>query len=501
MSQQNCPCRSSWNRPCWGCTGGWTGCTGWTGPTGCTGAGIAVIGNTVAATLYTQRLLNHHKKNITVIIEGRDYTSLNQLSDTDFNRHVSDHPTHFIYQESVHLVNDPFSPSDSTITYSVGKTVLGDLVSDYFIPRVGPWFNHDTSTRVVNFVNTSTVKMALNYQECTVAKSIVSIYGLPWTSSVRIGQPAMLNCHYVYVQANDDGNATTTFTPDSCQWTDNYIRQLYWDEYSDQTPAEGVKYAHEVTGIKFTPGSVTGTYNVTGNGLSQLSNVKVVFETNPYSYLRVAGFGGLLSTQKSKSLSMPAFYRAVISIPLNNTAAGGVDLTGLQDLGDLVTTHLAFSTHDLSSASTNQSILAWLFQCYTTTIDYSAINKNNSKNYTAVYAPTGSILLVIEGLSVKNQRSLSYLSNEELQLKYNSSTSEQGYLNQFKDVVSKVYTAYTGVAPPNLDQTQPVCSPNAPCQDYNFIATYPQRESPMLSVIQLVSCLYGMDGFPSLPKY
>ena len=148
----------------------------------------------------------------------------------------------------------------------------------------------------------------------------------------------------------------------------------------------------------------------------------------------------------------------------------------------------------------------FVFTCYgllhnsfnTTTEDLSVVTPEGK------YADSGRQLLIIEALSTKNKRRATYNTSErEIQVNYNDRIFEEGYLNQFAHIVAGVYNAYTGLLIPvdSLITESSVCSANSgTCHDANILTDYSLRQSPMISVLELTSHLYGSEIYPN-PNY
>ena len=443
--------------------------------------GYAIIGDTAAGTLYAKRLIgNKVTTQISLINEGVSRTNLDNISDTDFIAQNNKTSLHFLQHEKIHMIShgDNIHQDDEDITtqqeqiiqFYVPSGALGDFISAYHIPRLGPWFTHSTETRAEKFFGQNTTKTPLNSQEVIVSNYLANLWGLTSTSSFIVKKPSILNCHYTFVVDNSD----------------TIEREIFLDYYQLVSQESNVDYITEKNNIKFEK-ITTNTYNITGTDLS-LESVKPIWKTNLYTYLRLATEGGL----EPSPVQIPVFYRAVLPISQN---AGSVDLTTLGDSGDLITTHIAFSLYDISS--TKNSNLVWLVQCYTTTEDLSVVDPAGK------YADTGKTLLIVEAICTKNRRNASYnMTEKEIQLKYNDKTVESGYLNQFAQIVSNVNAAYTGTTIPvdSLISDSSTCGPSGTCHDGNIVLDFAQRQSPLVTVIETIGQLYGKDLYPVISK-
>ena len=495
--------------------------------------GHAIIGDTAAATLYAKRLLgNHVTTPISIISEGVDRTNAEGLSDVDFTADNNLRILHYLINQKIHLItgsdNDHrsnSSDSDDTkperiIHYRVGAGPLGDFVGAYHIPRLGPWFTHSSNGRLEHFLSESTVKFPLTSQETQIVNRLQQIWGLHATSSITVKSPSILNVHHEFLDEHED----------------SFVRELFLDEYNRVNQAKTVDYITEATDLKFTPVSgASGLYNITGNNVS-LTSVRLNWKTDSFTFLRLATNGGL----RVAPLLLPTFYRAVLSIPITGTGATGssgatgstvsgpsgfvcfsssetdrdvggpitpmnavcfVGLTGMNGIDlstarvtdDLITSHVTFSLYDI--ANPRHSSLAWLVQTYTTREDLSVIEQEGR------YADHGRTLLIIEAISTKNKRRTSFDKAEnEVQVNYNDQSVERGYLTQFALIVASIYNAYTGqlISTDHLLNNSSVCSATSgTCHDSNMLVDYSLRQSPMVSIVELASQLYGADIYPN----
>lgn len=502
--------------------------------------GYAIIGDTVAATIYAKRLLNNNiTQPISVISEGVDRSNIEDLTDVSFAANNNKRILHYVKVEQLHMIPSGDNNSDSDdidiqneqiIHYHVGSGPLSDFISAYIIPRVGPWFTHSSNGRLEKFLMESTVKSPLNTQENIIVDRLSSIWGLNKTSSMVVKGPSILDQHYEFLQIHED-------TP---------TREIFLDTYHLVNSASNAKYITETGNLRFVISGTGGLYDITANNLS-LTAVRPIWKTNPYTYLRLATEGGL----NPIPLLLPTFYRAVLSIPIGGTGAtgvtgitgctnatgttgyvcfnctgttgmtvisgteyvcncfnssdssnicyvglsgiSGVNLVGLSATEDLVTTHITFGLHDI--ANPRHSGLAWLVQTYTTPEDLSVVHPDGK------YSDNNHTLLIIEALSTKNKRRTSYNTAEhEVQVNYNDSHTENGYLRQFAHIVAGIYNAYTGGLIPvdSLVEDASICSTtHGICKDANLITDYSLYQSPMVSVIEVASHLYGVDIYPN----
>jgi hypothetical protein len=532
--------------------------------------GYAIIGDTVAATLYAKRLLgNGITTPITVISEGVDRTSIQDLLNVAFAAIHNRRILHHLMIERVHMVPvigsldvidfAPLVPAverdllalraernfaalivlaesdliaaipqiERIIHYHVGSGPLGDFIAAYHTPRLGPWFGSASAGHLERFLVNHTIKSALTSQEMTVVNRLQQIWGLPTTSSLVVKHPAILNVHYEFIRQIDD----------------TFERELFLGDFGLVDQASNSSYATEATNLKFT--QVTGTtgpilYDITANNVS-LQSVRHVFKTNPFTHLRIATSGGL----HPPPFMLPTFYRAVLSIPIGGTGATGspgvtggsvfvpgppgfvcvactgavclgtevkapmgpsgtncfigltgltgVNLVGVTGTEDLITSHITFSLHDV--VNPKHSSLDWLIQAYTTVEDLSVVQQDGR------FADTGRTLLIVEAVSTKNRRRATFnVAENEIQINYNDPVVENGILRQFALIVASIFNAYTGAffsVNDLLNDTSVCSSASGICQDRNALVDYSLRESPMVTVLQLASDLYGSEIFPN----
>lgn len=441
--------------------------------------GYAIIGDTVAGTLYAKRLIgNKVTTPISLINEGVSRTNLDNISDTSFVVENNKTSLQSLHPEKVHMVgyggsenhDDASTQQEQIIQLYTPSGPLGDFIAAYHLPRLGPWFTNSTDTRAEKFFTQNTIRTPLNSQEVTVSNYIANLWHLSSTASFIVKTPSILNCHHTFII---NFNNTTE-------------RELFLDYYQLMGQESNVDYITEASNIKFTQGTGT-SYNVDGSDFS-LTEVRPIWKTNLYTYLRLATEGGL----HPSPVNIPVFYRAILPISIN---AGRVDLTGLPDEGDLVTTHISFSLYDIHS--NKSSNLVWLIQCYTAVEDLSVVEPSGR------YADSGKTLLIIEAICTKNRRQASYnLAEKEIQVKYNDKSVESGYMRQFAEISSNIYTAYTAqtISVDELVTDSSTCGPEGTCHDGNIVVDFPQRQSPLLTVIETVGQLYGTDLYPVVSK-
>lgn len=541
-----------------GCNNSGSGCTG------TTDSGIAIFQDSTASVLYARRLLaNNVRVPIYLLNKGVNRTSTRNVTDTSFvpdhtkcvlqymysqqHRYVSydnDTNNHIDYEltnSSSNSTDDTFPQNDRVVSFHTGSGPLGDLISSYYIPRVGPWFyepNLNSTTRLENFIQASTMHTSLNSQEQLVSDRLSQIWNIPYTNSVVVRQPSILDGHYVFARTDSNGNIK---------------RQLFLDQYHQVKNSVNVR--SDINHFRFTQVNTTsnGTpiYDIDADG-EIIPNVRLIWKTTPGKYQQTTAEGGA----PSKDLDLPVLYRA--SIPISTSGSGNpgltactgdngcsgnsghtkcgcsssssnysynssiksskcgctggftgdcygqtgytglsgtVNLDNLPDMGDLVTTHVAFSLPELGkSKNSTVSPIAWIVSAYTTPEDLYVTEP------TGKYANSGYNFLIVEAFSLGNRRTTRYSDNQnQLQINQNHPSVETPHLVQFSHVVASVYHAYTGIKIPatSLLPTSSVCGNNGACTDSEYITDYSTRESPMETVTNMASALYGQPIFPS----
>jgi hypothetical protein len=447
--------------------------------------GYAIIGDTSSAVLYAQRLIkNGVTTPIHVIIEGVDRSNEENIHNVSFPVEKTKKILHYLRSEQVHLVergdnqcsdDDDTSEVNQVYHYRVGSGVNGDMIQSYYSPYVGPWYSHSTASRLEKMVSNHTEKSDLNDVEKIVADRIKDELNLSATNNIIAKEPSMLYKHYKFVNEHH-----------SC-----VKRELFLHEYDYVNNKDNVKVHLQVKGIKFEESATPGLHNITASsGLEEeIENVKVIFKTNAYSYLRIASEGGL----DASCAQIPTLYRSVLSIPLNNEPAG-VNMTGLSVSEDMLTTHLTFSSHD--TKNNKNCAMNWFCTAYTTPEDLSTVTCNG------VYADTEKTLLIVEGLSLKNKRKAKYNKCEkEVEVHYNDRNSESAYRRKFAELVAATYKSYTGqvISIETLLGESSICTENV-CTDKVLVTDVIHRESPMITVLELTSHMYNSELYGVFPN-
>lgn len=451
------------------------------------GANIVIIGDTALSVIYAYRLIqNSVTLPISIIIEGSNSMNTSSVYDTDYAVKSSNRMLNNLQAEKIHLIVDgdnnhvsddnptPFyKQRDEVYQLFTGFGILGDFISMYIIPRAGPWLNHTTSSRYNRFVRDHTKSFCLNSAEKSVVDTFKNGFNIaPTSNNFTVKKPSILTMEHTFVTDASEGN--------------DYFRQLFETMYQDVQDAPNVTFYTEAVNIQFSPGSDPTLVNVnfTSNNINfSLPDSIVTWRTNIYTYLRLATEGGLTVRDQW----VPVQYRAVVSIPKINGDTG-VTVPD-QNIGDLVTTNVNFSLNDLSK--NHQTALNWLIQVYTTIEDTSSVVGSK-------FAQSGRTLLIVEALNTQNRRRCNYSTGlSEIQMYYNSRTSESRWFYRFAEIVAKVIQAYTGVVvdPTTLLPTTDICSGGL-CTENHQLTDVFHRITPTETLVNIASHLYHAKEMP-----
>src|SRR3989304_7279981 len=177
--------------------------------------GYAIIGDTFASTLYAKRLLgNRVTTQITLINEGVDRTNQEGILDVSFPVDNANVILHYLGTEQLHYIpagDDQDEDDDEiddqvnhVIQYLVGAGPLGDFISAYYTPELGPWFPHTSDTHMERFLLNHTTNSPLNDQELTVAKFVQKTWNIKWSNSPSVTEPSIFNLHRIFTSVSTD---------------------------------------------------------------------------------------------------------------------------------------------------------------------------------------------------------------------------------------------------------------------------------------------------------
>jgi hypothetical protein len=523
---------------------------------------IIIIGDTVAAVRYAARLLCTSVSStikIYILVEGGDVSSTSSTSvpvqATTFPVETYNYALHFLQSDTLNPVLSPdegdvgTAQYDRSFRYYYGTGTLGDFVSSYYIPRLGPWLNdggsnstnirREVSTRTTTYCPTAAEEIIIanlvrifdtDYQVMLTTTTGINYTTFPFVLTVVRGSqnplvdpPAIFNKQVVFVQ-EDTGDS------------DELTREIYLQTLQDVMSSKRVVLETNVNNLKLTRVDAT-TVNRTGRGTTvaaalynatytsgktnrtaeTVQAAQVVFKTNPYQALRLGVTSGYL--RSNASIRVPVTYRAVLSISTSNVTTGGtVTLPtsnrpiSFTDIGDGVTSYITMGLPALVNSSSTD-VLKWCVGAYTTDVDRADPSKQGG-----VYASTTltngvpGTLLIVEAVNLANRRVVSYgkaidsgSSAFVHNVMYNSSVSEAAELTEFTYIVAAVYNAYTGqtinVTYTDAENVQAVCTSFAggatTCTDTIPITSIPTRETPINTLLETYANLYNPSIYPT----
>ena len=456
-----------------------------------------IIGDTALATIYSAKLYESFKDNdsipqIYLLTSGNDQTTDVTIESLDYIAQHNQTIYKTLKSELVHLVlasNEPINTNlapgntlfDQYYHYYSGAGPLGDSITAYYTPFVGPFFTSDSRGKLEHFVKSSTIQKELSVSETNVMNNIATLFNLAKTSSIIATKPSILTQNYIFIYYERS----------------KLERQIYRDVYVELTNHNSVNIATHVTNVNIIPSDSclsTVSYSTISGTVNIPNPSCVLWMNNLYSYVRIMG----LNSIPHKKVLVPVFYRSVFSIP---KVTPYINLTNLNpniyplDVGDGLTTRLTFTCTDVAEPGehVNMNTPSWNVTVYTTDEDFS--DPGTGGTYADV--ANGQTLLIVEGISLTNRRLFSWDSiNGAVTVGLNSNSVELGRYNKFLLIAANVFQAYTGSMPPLPFGAQSVCSDGI-CTDYYNLEHSSDRESPMITVMRLLTSLYGGSTWPT----
>lgn len=454
-----------------------------------------IIGDTAHAMVKARRLLKDGvTQPIWILTEGPNKINRDSVDYPDFNAKMSRRILQDLKAEVLHYIpsgnniddSDGHSSSvdedeDQVVKYYHGTGIVGDFISAYFMPRAGPWFQHSTHGALKKFVKQHALKACLSKVEQQVVDFLADRLNVATTPNFIVKHPAIQDELYTFVEQDTDDDSG------------GFFRQLFIHIVEYVAEAPNVRIFTQVTGLQF-ESSPAGSrlYDISFEACGSphaVAGAKVDWETNPYTFLRLATTGGL----NPKSIRVPAVYRAVVPIQ-KKTAV--VDLSKAPDYGDSVSSYVPFALQDFRDDENKTCSISWLGNVYTTEEDFATTDRNG------LYASSGHTLMIVEAISLLNRRESSYnVSEDEVQVCFNSRKAERSHLRRFAQLVALCYESYTGVTidPDTIVPTESMCQAGA-CSDLFQISNIITREPPMVTMIELGNHLYGADNYPVAGK-
>jgi hypothetical protein len=460
-----------------------------------------ILGDTSLATVYAAKLYNNFKDTypIKVISNGNDLSTDTNVESLDYIMVNNKVINKALESERLHLIltaNEIISSNldrrdilfEQYYDYYTGSGALGDMITAYYVPVVGPWFTSDNHSNIENFVKDSTIQKPLTNNEMIAATNIAQLLGLTMSQSIVATKPTILTLNNIFVY-NQNGK----------------LERHIFKGLKDGLPRSSVEYINNINDIAIEPIADSCLYTVKYNtynknlfnDITTIDNACVLWMDNLYDYVRLLG----VSEVAHKKVLQPAFYRMVFAISKVNST--GIDLSNLNpndyplNVGDGISTRLTFCCTDVPASvdkpSSNTPI--WLVSVYTTDEDFSDPTAGGSyANQSA-----GKTLLVIEAISLTNRRVLSWDAlNQSVSVNLNSNRAELERYNAFLLLCANIYMAYTG-SPPPLPSVgvSTVCTVEGICTDTVPLQHSSIRESPLITVMRMMTSLYGGNTYPT----
>lgn len=476
----------------------------------------AIIGNTVAALMYVLKLRKEGVTQKIHVVTGIHNNLYNKdVESMDFIVKEVKTILHTLMTAKIHYVpssssNCPSGPLshyhvDRCVHYLYGSGVLGDVISSPKLPNFGPWFhkNLGSSKQIQKYVKTFSTTQELNTIEQTVADRLNNIWSVPFTANVTVDTPSIACKHFFLKKVRHN----------------KYIRELFKDVYEKVEDLPNVHFHNSTDTLYFEPGTTPGNYNIETRNWN-LNDVKLVFKTNPYSFLNTAARGGLCVDP----VSTPTFYRAVIPVASNGNVLVGTRGTNTYGINyspivlptntvqqgkcgcSLTTTscnsicpannnHVisenTFSLPDLDSTNSSNRI-TWAAHQYLTKEDYFPTNQ------TGWFAGNNYNLLIVEGICYDNKRNTTYSNPEqEIQVRYNGKEKEEKYLYQFARITCDVIFAYTGIVitPESILADQVMNVSTGAAMDSNLVENVMTRESSLTVLLEMIAGTFGHEYY------
>lgn len=468
-----------------------------------TNINYVVLGDTALATVYASKLFRTLGTNnqIYLMSNGNDLTPNNSIDDPQSLNYIitnSETINKGLQSERIHLVLANNEVINTTLdrrdlffekyyNYKTGSGPLGDFITAYYTPFVGPWFTTDTNSEIEVFVKNSTIQKPLTNNEMIAATNIAQLLNLEMTQSIIATKPSILTLNNIFVYYSNN----------------KLERQIFLNEYNHLSNYNNINIVNAVNNIFVKNGTDGCLQSITYNTFKTkepsveitIDNACVLWMDNLYDYVRLLGVSGVAH----KKLQVPTFYRMVFAIPKVNPT--GIDLSNLNvdeyplNIGDGLTTRLTFCCTDVADPGEgmNLSVPQWNVTCYTT--DEDLCNPDQS-----VYANTaeGKTLLIIEAISLTNRRVVSWDEiNLSVSVNLNPNSIEIGRYEAFMLLAANVYMAYTGSAPTSAAMgVSSVCNSTGICIDSIPLITTTSRESPLISVTRMCISLFGGVSYP-----
>lgn len=464
----------------------------------------AVIGNTIAALMTVIKLVKAGVEKVNWITSTYSNVNAKGVDNLDFIPRNAKTILHYLISEKIHYTaNEDCSPScydvdmshyfvNRDVYYTHGLGQLGDMISNYILGHFGPWYHASgsNSDKIQPYVNTFTTRQPLNDNEYELMERLRCIWNIPKTDSVVVKGPSILCTKYILKKRSGYG----------------FIRQLFKKEYNSIASRCGVNIHNLMDTLYFDSCTPEGNWNLSSHDW-ELDDVRVIYKTNPYSFMSVTSRGGLCPD----NVNVPTFYRAVIPITANGQVNIGKKGTKRFNFTPIVNTDVPTPScgcetrnntgtssksstskvksgcpcnkRSSSSSSSSSSCGSCSDSCPSSLScnkkceddntllmhntfslpDLDTCTSQNSGKLTWTgqtylvkedffptdqkgwYASSGYNLLVVECACFDNLRSVGFDKNtNEISIPYNRKKQEEKFLYQFAMIVSDIILAHTG---------------------------------------------------------
>lgn len=438
------------------------------------GYNYVVIGNTAAAVIETIRLYEAGSPLIGFMAEGSNHAGDPNVRAADFNMGTAKSILSYLIHAKVRRIF--CNGLNKVHNYFHGSGMEGNFIAAYYIPRVGPWFSGQASPWV-DFIQCNTLSRRNTIAEDIVVGRLSTMYNLQITNNIAVEGPSIMGSVRSFVRECGSGVKRNLF--------DGHLAAV-----------ANRPEIHNICGpcglsITKTGQDYNGNiYDVEATNFA-VSNARISWKIHPFQFLKLKETTGACDC----CLDIPAFYRAILSVPMDSTRTGGTNLSGPPVDPDFISSYISFS---IGKTDCHGGRSPWRYAAYTTQEDLSQVSQNG------VYAQEGSTLLIVEAVCNTNLRTAQYNSqNRSIDINLNDELTEVNTLETFASVVGGIFTSYTGL-PITVAQ---ITTPGNAC--YNGVCTLvspsmegSERESPLEMVIHMASMLYGNqatgNSFPTL---
>jgi len=434
-----------------------------------------ILGGTVAGSIFANRLLAAGVSTpIFLVYDGFANINAPMVKNLNFLANTFGNIIEYLNSYPVTFTGDG---GTLTTTFYVARGLHGEFISSYYIPRIGPWFVDTNDRNFVSLVDSCTSSRSLTDTENIVANSLARIYHAVLTPSLFATGPSIMDHTRAFV--------------DRCG--NSFIREVFQNLYAANCEAPNIMYVCYNTDLKIQPitKNPDTLNNAMGSGIVAVKS-QITWMADPFTYAymhaNTTSFhttGGEFNNNTARCLKIPSIYRAIVAIPEYNEKTG-IDLSNQPDeLGDLITSYLAFTFPGFCSPC----MLEWRGCCYTAKQDLA------STEDPILVAPDGYTLLIVEAVNIIRQRTVQY--NKETGQVTVFITNECEVRRSFADLVANIYRSYTGTNI-SINQLLNVVPMTTGTVSTTFISIQPyvRRRTPLETILLMSSFLYGTEIFP-----